>query len=688
MVDLLIEIGMEEMPAFYARPALSAIAEAFRAGAAGRRLPLPEPVLLGTPRRLVFWFGDVAERAPSVNEERRGPAAKAAFDRDGKPTRAAEGFARSAGVPISDLRVVESDKGAYVVATVRREGASAADVIAEVLPGALRAAGFPKVMRWTGSDLPFARPIRWLVVLLGDAVVPARAAGVEAGRTTRGHRFLRPGPVDLKTADLGDYRRILLEHRVLVDPEARRTRISEGLAAAGPGGAISERLLEEVVWLAEWPVVVEGQIREEYMELPLEVLETAMRVHLRFFPAMDAAGKPEPRFFSVMDRDEGSAALVREGNERVLRSRLSDARFFLAEDRRKRLEERLPALADKAVHRDLGSYAAKVERLGELVRWLGGELGFSEADLARASRAALLCKADLVTQMVGEFPELQGIVGRHYALADGEEPEVAEAIEDHYRPRGPGDGLPRGRVAIALSLAEKVDNLAGFFRVAGGPTGSADPFGLRRQALGLLRVCIEKDVSFPLGEALRRAAAFHGAAGELPGAVLDFVRERFYHAAVEEGFRYDLVRATLAAGLDDLPATRRRLLAVREMAAREWWPRVVTLVERTANILRGQSPAERVEEALLSEPAESVLYGALARAEPEVMRLSAEERYAEAGECYAAALSEPVQEFFARVFVNVEDGAVRKNRLALLARIHGLFASRVADLSLVEVSPE
>jgi glycyl-tRNA synthetase beta chain len=688
MPDLLIEIGTEEIPALQAGPALTAIAAALRAGAAGRRLVLPEPVLLGTPRRLAFWFEGVEERAPSVTEERRGPAAKAAFDGEGKPTKAAEGFARSAGVAVSDLRVANTDKGAWVVASVRREGAFAADVITEVLPAALRAAGFAKVMRWTGSDLLFARPIRWLVALLGRAVVPVRAAGVEAGRTTRGHRFLRPGPVDLESSSLDDYRRVLGERCVRVDPARRRALILEGLPAAfGRDDGTIGKLLEEVVWLAEWPVVVEGRIDAEFMALPLAVLETAMRVHLRFFPVVDREGNPEPRFFSVMDREECSAALVREGNERVLRSRLSDARFFLSEDRRKRLEERLPALADKAVHRDLGSYAAKAERLRDLAGWLGGELGLDEAEMARAARAALLCKADLLTQMVGEFPELQGVIGRHYALLDGEEPEVAEAIEDHYRPRGPTDALPRGKVATVLSLAEKLDNLAGFFRVAGAPTGSADPFGLRRQALGLLRVCVEKDASFPLVEALRRAAVFHGAPPGLPEAVLDFIRDRFYHAAVEEGFRYDLVRATLGAGLDDVPACRRRLLAVREMSALEWWPRVVTLVERTANILRGQSPAESVDEALLAEPAEKALFAALTRAGPEVSRLAGEQRYAEAGSLYAVALSDLVQEFFARVFVNVEDAALRGNRLALLARIHRLFASRVADLSLVESAP-
>ncbi len=689
MSDLLIEIGTEEIPSSYARPALEAMGEALRAAAAEQRLRLPAPTLLGTPRRLVLHFAGVSDHADSVTEERRGPAAKAAFAADGTPTKAAEGFARSLGIPVAELRVVDTPKGPYAAATVRLSGAPAADVLAAALPRALRAAGFPKTMRWTGSDLPFARPIRRLVVLLGDAVVPVRVAGVDAGRETRGHHFLSPAAFALPDADLDRYVEALRERNVLVDPQARRDLIRAGLAERighERAAAVHEGLLDEVTWLSEWPMVIEGRIDPEYLEIPVEVLETAMRVHLRYFPVLAADGSPEARFLSVMDRTADSARLVAEGNERVLRSRLSDARFFLREDRQRTLLDRLPGLVDKAVHRELGSYRAKVDRLAALCAWLAPAAG-RPAAVDAAVRAAMVCKSDLTTLMVGEFPELQGTVGRVYALREGLPPAVAEAIEDHYRPRGPGEALPRGDAACVLALAEKIDNLCGFFMVGGAPSGSSDPFGLRRQALGLLRICSERNLSFPLSAAFDRGLALLSGKPDLKGAILEFVKDRLYHAAVEEGHRYDLVRAVLAAGFDDLPDFRRRLLAVREMSGMPWWPQAVTLVERTANILRGQVPGAAVSEALLAEPAERALDDALGRTEPEVARLVAVGRFAEAGVAFAEGLTDAVQEFFAQVFVNVEDAAVRANRLALLRRVHALMAARVADLSLVEVRP-
>jgi glycyl-tRNA synthetase beta chain len=379
---------------------------------------------------------------------------------------------------------------------------------------------------------------------------------------------------------------------------------------------------------------------------------------------------------------------VREGNERVLRARLTDARFFFAEDRKVRLEARVERLGDKGLHRDLGSYLDKTVRVEALVKWLAEELDASEA-VADALRAARLAKADLVTEMVGEFPELQGTVGRIYAGLDGERPEVGRAIEDHYRPRGPEDGLPRDMAGVLVALADKLDDLAAFFHVGGAPTGSSDPFGLRRQALGLLRIVTDRELPCPLDRALARAVALvaPGESGALAETILEYVKDRFYQSMTDEGFRYDLIRAALGAGFSDPADCRRRVRALTALAGEPDWPRLVEVVERTCNITRGLAPAAAVDPGRLVEEEERRLYAALERHEPEVLARLAADDYEGAARHFVDAFADPVHEFFLKVFVNVDDAAVRDNRIALLARVNGLFAARIADLTRVEKGP-
>jgi glycyl-tRNA synthetase beta chain len=686
--DLLIEIGTEEIPASYIEPALAAIAESLREECAQARLALPEPTRWATPRRLVLHYEGVPAGAESVEEMRRGPPVSAGYDQEGNPTKAAAGFARGPGVPVEELVVLDTEKGRYLAARVNLVGESTSAILESALPRALRAAAFPKAMRWTGSDLPFARPIRGLTVLLGDAVVPVRAAGVQADRAVRGHPFLSAGVVSLRDADLGAYREVLREAKVLVDPAERRSRIVDGLTERiGRGRAETAHpgLLAEVTYLTEWPSVLEGAIAEEYLELPVEVLEVAMRAHLRFFPVLDESGRPEPRFLSVTNRDPGSADTVREGNERVLYSRLSDARFFFAEDRKRRLADRVPELGDKALHRDLGSYLDKAERLSTLAAWLLRQTGADDL-VPLGERAGLLAKADLVTEMVGEFPELQGTVGRIYAAGDGEDPSVAEAIEDHYRPRGPQDELPRGPVSCAVALAEKIDNLAGFMAVGGAPSGSSDPFGLRRQALGLIRIARERGLSFSLGRCLDEALALLGTKepGTIRSTVLAFVRDRLYQFALDLGYRYDLVRAALSAGYDDILDLLARLEALSVLSEGPGWERLVEVVERTSNILRGAEPGTEVDEDLLREPEERGLWNVLTDGEPAVSALLDAGDYVTAAREFAERFSSAVHEFFDRVYVNVEEADVRRNRLNLLRQVNRLFADRIADLSDVD----
>ncbi|MHC4470724.1 MAG: glycine--tRNA ligase subunit beta [Planctomycetota bacterium] len=676
MPDLLIEIGVEEIPASYIAPALFEIGEALHSGLAEAGLTVESPTLLATPRRLVLHFAGLPEATETSTEERVGPAAKIAFDGDGKPTKAGLGFARGQGVDPEDLRVVETDKGARVAATVTIPGLPTAEVVAGLLPAALRSAPFPKTMRWTGSEIPFARPIRNLVVLLGEEVVPVAIAGVPAGRATPGHPFLAPEPLDVASADLEAFVGLLREARVMVDHAERREAILSQLAEHGLSDP-HEGLLDEVTFLAEWPRVIEGAIDPAFLELPFEVLETAMRVHLRFFPVTDAKGRPEPRFLAVTNREEGSADVVRGGNEKVLASRLYDARFFLGEDRRRSLEDFVPELENKELHRKLGSYRDKADRIAVLAEHVAAS-AWPDEDLAgKVRRASLLAKADLVTEMVGEFPELQGTVGRIYAALDGEDPDVAAAIEDHYRPRGPNDRLPGGAVSIAVALAEKLDDLASFLAAVGPPSGSSDPFGLRRQTLGLIRITRHLEISFSL------KAAFAVASGPYD-ELMAYLGERLYQFWIDEGLRYDLVRATLAAGFDDLADFHARVAAVTAASENEWWPRLVEVAERTTNILKGAEVAADVDESLLEEKEEHELLKALRDHEDAVAELLDRGDYVKGAKAFADAFGEVVHRFFESVFVNVDDEALRANRLALLGRVNALFASRVADLSDVD----
>ena len=688
MPELLIEIGTEEIPATYLEPATRSLGEGLARALLEARIAASGPSLLFTPRRLVVHFEAVAATGESRTERRTGPAARIAFDAEGKPSKAALGFARSAGVDPAKLEIVETEKGPYVTAVVTDEGEPTAAVLARALPGVLAGISFPKSMRWTGSPVPFARPIRNLVVLLGDEVIAAEAAGVTAGRATIGHPFLAPQRFDLATADLGAYREALRERRVLADPDERRAVILGGLASLlgrQPDAAATGSLLEEVVNLTEWPVVIEGRIDGEYLELPVEVLEVSMRVHLRFFPVLDAEGRPEARFLAVMNRDTGSADIVREGNERVLRARLTDARFFFGADRHHRLESFVPRLGDKALHRELGSYLDKTERVGALGVWLA-EAARRPGAAAAVALAARLATADLATEMVGEFPELQGTMGRIYATLDGEPAEVARAIGEHYRPRGPDDGLPEGDASVLLALAEKLDDLAAFFSIGGAPTGSSDPFGLRRQALGLIRISFGRDVSFPVRAAVGRAIAPLGVQEpeKLAAEIVAYLGDRLYQSLTDEGFRYDLVRACLGAGFDDLPDRRRRLAALTTVAGEPVWAPLVEVVERTGNIIRGSDVASEIDPVLLTEDAERALHDTLARRSPVVRELLDRGAYAEAAREFVSSFGSVVHAFFAAVYVNVDDAAVRANRVALLGKVNELFAARVADLARVE----
>lgn len=681
---LLLEIGMEECPARFVGPALSDLARLMEERLAAERLAHGRVRTFGTPRRLAVMVESVSERQAELTQEVKGPPARIAFDASGAPTAAARGFAANQGVRVEDLVIKETENGAYVVAVRREPGKRAVEVLPGLLASVVTSLRFPKSMRWGYGTIRFARPIRWLVALLGEEVVPFELEGIVAGRTTRGHRTLADRAIEIASADA--YVDTLREQgRVIVDVEERKERIRRQIEAlaqqAGGELVMDEALLDEVTHLVEWPTALLGAFDPRYLEVPAEILITTMKEHQKYFPVRKDGLLPV--FIAVRNGDERSLDVVRAGNEKVLAARLADARFFYEEDLKKPLEARLEQLKGILFQERLGSLWDKVERIRRIIRAVGG--AYSEEVLAKADRAALLCKADLVTQVVYEFPELQGVMGREYALAFGEEPEVAEAILEHYLPRHAQDRLPQTDPGILVSFADKADTIVGCFAVGLAPTGSADPYALRRQALGIIRTTIAHRPPIKLRALVEAAADGHqavvGDRAKVVAEVLEFFAGRLRSLLIEEGHRHDLVDAALAAGVDDLVAARERALALSEIAGTETFEALRVAYQRAANLAKKAAPGTRIDPGLFVHDEEKRLWEALAAVRREVDEHVAAGRFDRA----LAALSRlrpPVDAFFDAVLVMADDAAVRANRLALLGAVVKAFEG-VADLSLV-----
>jgi len=694
MAKILIEIGCEELPAGCIEPALEQWQQLVGDALTKARLGFTSIRTAGTPRRLALFASGVRPAQDDLSTTVIGPPAKVAFDADGNPTKAALGFARSQGIDPATLRCEKTEKGEYCVGVKEVRGRPAAEVLADELPRTIAAIRFPKSMHWvTGGGVTFARPFRTLLALIDDAVIDFEINGIRTGRTTVGHPFLSPEQILIETADFDAYLDALRRHHVVADiPERREIiakKINDRLAQHG-SKLTDHELLAEVTNLVEFPNIVEGSFEQHYLDLPEAVLVESMKSHQRYFPVRDADGNLLPRFITVINRDDRYAAGIREGNERVLRARLADARFFMEEDTRTPLADRLDQLRGVTFQEQLGSYYDRVGRLTALAKTLAQIAGLPDEQVRYCVRAAQLCKNDLVTSMVGEFPKLQGVVGREYALHDGEPQEVADAILEHYAPRTAEDAIPAGTAGCVLSLAEKFDALLGCFSVGLAPTGSQDPYALRRAAAGILRILMERELAVPLSVAVAEAERLQPAglpqAEGVGGRVMAFLRDRLYNHLVDRGWRYDQVNAVLAPGFDDIRDTRDRLEAVAALSSEPGWEELVTVVQRTRNILKNEEADTCVDESLLEEPEEKALWNTITAHEAEVSRLIDERRYLAASELFARAFVTSVHEFFDKVFVNVEDAAVRRNRLALMKRINALYTERVADLSEIVVA--
>lgn len=685
--DLLFELGTEELPPRPLRRLSRALGELLHAGLDGAGLANPESAryrVYATPRRLAVCVPQVRLHQPDRVSERRGPALAAAFDAAGKPSAAAIGFARACGVSPQQLERVETDKGGWLVFRRREPGAPARRLLPGIVADALAKLPVPKRMRWGALEAEFIRPVHWVVLLHGAAVVPCELLSMRAGRLTYGHRFHHPRALALRSPQ--DYPQVLRQRaHVIAEFEAREALIrSKVLALArrkGGQAVIDEALLEEVAALVEWPVPLLGSFDERFLVLPPEPLVTTLRDHQRCFPVTNGRGRLLPYFIAVANIQSRRPAAVRAGNERVIRARFADAQFFWESDRRQPLADRVPGLRAVVFHDRLGSLYDKVGRVRVLAVELAATTG---ADTARAERAALLAKADLLSGMVGEFPQLQGIMGRHYALHDGEDPEVASAIEEHYLPRQAGDRLPATPTGQALAIADRLDSLVGLFAAGEAPTGDKDPYGLRRAALAVLRITIEQRLDLDLRQLLERAAQGHPPAlrrERLVADVYDFMMERLRAYYLDTGVSADVYEAVLARRPErphDFDQRVRAVMAFRRLPEAE---SLTSANKRIRNILKqaGELDSHPVSVELLQEDAERRLAQRLAELRARLEPVFAAGRYTEAMQALAL-LRPQVDEFFDKVLVMAPDQALRENRLALLASLDALFL-RVADLS-------
>lgn len=692
MDRLLLEIGTEEIPSGYIRPALEALSAKLLQKIDEMRIAHGTVRTFGTPRRLAILVADVADRQAASSTEIIGPPERVAFDADGKPTVAAIKFAEKAGVPLSRVQIRETEKGRYLCVNITQRGQTTVQALSRLLPDLILSIPFPKTMRWGELRIAFARPVHSIAALYGSRIIPFRLGNIKSGRYTFGHRFTHPGKIKLESPD--SYLERLEESGVIADISVRRNQMLDRVQQLvhDIGGTIIEddELIETVTQLVEYPAPVLGTFDTGFLLLPPEILITAMREHQRYFAVVDGQGRMMPHFVAVNNTRARDMQVVTSGHERVLRARLEDARFFYNSDIKTPLPELVPKLKQVLFQTELGSVYDKIVRVRDLGRRICGRIGIDDAVADQVARAAWLCKADLVTHVVGEFPKLQGVMGRIYALAANEPEAVAGAIEEHYRPTFSGGPLPSTRVAAILSIADKVDTLCGCFNVGLIPTGAADPYALRRQAFGIIQTVLDQDLTISLTACIDDSLALFAVKPrsddpEKAPAVLvyEFLKSRMAHLLEEEGVPRDLVAAVLSVSGDNICDVWKRAHALHRLKAAPDFEPIAAAFKRVVNIIRKADFQDlsdtAVDPARFADASETELY-----------RKGQQVRQA-VDECISngqidVAFSEiarmrPVVDlFFDKVLVMAEDPAVRKNRLALLKEISDIF-SRLVDFT-------
>ena len=681
--ELLFEIGTEEIPAGFLSKAVVDMEEIIRKSFTDKRIAFDGIKCLATPRRLVLYIADLSAKQEDQTVEKLGPAKKAAFDENGQPTKAAIGFARGQGVDVSQLETITTEKGEYLGARKTIAGQPTKDLLPDILKDFMLAIPFRKSMRWADCTLRFARPIHWILALYSGEVIPLKIEDIESGNTSCGHRFMSPAP--FAVAGFEDYLNKARENFVIADPAERRKLILEEAekSAAEVGGKLfyTDDLLETVSFIVEYPVIVRGGYEEDYLKIPKDVLTTTMISHQKYFPVVNEAGKLLPYFIAVSNTKPRDISVVAKGNERVLRARLADASFFFEEDKKVPLEDRVESLKKVVFHTLLGTSHKKVSRFRKLAVKIASKVKPSVKK--NVDRAALLAKADLESLMVGEFSELQGIMGREYALIAGEKPEIANAIYEHYLPIVAGGDLPQSDEGAIVGLADKMDTIAGFFGVGMPPTGTADPYALRRQALGIINIILSREYPLSLNFLIDESLALlkdvlKKPAAEVKKDILEFFKGRLQNQLIAQGYAYDTVDAVLSANIDELVEVIEKVKALEEFRKHPDFEPVSIAFKRVDNILKDFKGGQ-FDVNLLVHDAEINLFSYFDNIKPRVEKGIAEKDFAAALNKLAA-LRPHVDNFFDNVMVMDKDEKVRFNRQSLLAEISALF-HKIADFS-------
>ena len=683
----LVEIGTEELPPKALRNLAESFAAHFTAELDTAGLTHGAVSWYAAPRRLALKVANLSAAQPDREVEKRGPAIAAAFDANGVATKAAEGWARGCGITVDQAERLSTDKGEWLLYRAQVTGESAQSLLPAMVSTSLAKLPIPKLMRWGDSDVQFVRPVHTVTLLLGDESLPATILGVASGRTIRGHRFMGEPEFTIDNAD--QYPQILLERgKVQADYEVRKAQIKADAEAAAReiGGVadLSDSLLEEVTSLVEWPVVLTAKFEEKFLAVPAEALVYTMKGDQKYFPVYDTAGNLLPNFIFVTNIVSKDPQQIISGNEKVVRPRLADAEFFFNSDRKKRLEDNLPRLETVLFQKELGTLRDKTDRIQALAGWIAGQIG---ADVNHATRAGLLSKCDLMTNMVFEFTDTQGVMGMHYARHDGEAEDVAVALNEQYQPRFAGDDLPSNPVACALAIADKMDTLAGIFGIGQHPKGDKDPFALRRAALGVLRIIVEKNLPLDLQTLTEEAVRLYGSKlsnGKVVDEVIDFMLGRFRTWYQEEGHSVDTIQAVLARRPTRPADFNARMKAVSHFRTLEEAATLAAANKRVSNILaKATEPLnDSVSASLLKENEEIQLATYVSALTSKLQPYFAEGRYQDAL-IELAQLRTAVDNFFEKVMVNAEEREVRINRLTLLAKLRELFL-QVADISLLQ----
>jgi glycyl-tRNA synthetase beta chain len=684
MKELLLEIGTEEIPAGFIPQALVDLEVLAKKELEANRIDCKGIKTLGTPRRLVLVIESVSERQRDEETKKIGPSKQAAYDEKGNPTKAAIGFAKGQSVPVESLTLIRTEKGEYVCAVKKESGKPTFEILSSILPRWILSIPFQKSMRWADVPIRFARPIHWILALFGGDVVPFEVGNIRSGNITYGHRFMHSGPIPVE--DFQSYLQRTREAFVIVDPVERKKKIEEEMIREGArvSGSVlmDEDLLNEVNFLVEYPVALCGAFDHKFLSLPREILIHSMKEHQRYFPLVDDHGVLLPHFVCISNINPKNREVVVKGNEKVLKARLSDAAFFFEDDLKISLDKRLEQLKKVVFQTKLGTSYEKVMRFKQLALWMAERIDPKLRE--SVERTSLLCKADLVTGMVGEFPKLQGIVGREYARLSGEKREVAEAIYEHYLPAFAGDRLPSGPIGDIVSIADKMDTIVGCFGVGLVPTGTADPFGLRRQALGIIRIILEKKYGLSLTGLIKESEKQLKEKMERPGQqvkeeILDFFRVRYQNFLLDKEYPFDVTDAVLSISFDELLDVQGRIDALRKARDLKDFQSIVIAFKRAMNILKGAPPRREIKSSLFVESVEQNLYQSFLKAKERIDHHLSKRDYPSAL-LEMIQMKKPIDEFFDGVMVMVEDDTIRNNRLALLDEIGKLFL-RIADFS-------